>query len=137
MIQTILYELCNLYNKKGDCAVAAAITYGLDNSITVKHRRRRHSNGGGVWSGRFEFVAGGHAAANVAFGLVLLQKGFDLVIQNAIAEGKAFGKVFMYGTFADSEFLRRNPDGGAVLNHVNSQTAGPFLDILLQAATLL
>lgn len=43
----------------------------------------------------------------------------------------------MYGTFADSEFLRRNPDGGAVLNHVNSQTAGPFLDVLLQAATLL
>lgn len=113
------------------------MTHGPGNSTTAKHRRRRHSNGGGETSGRFEFVAGCHAAANVAFGLVLLQKGFDLVIQNAIAEGKAFGKVFMYGTFADSEFLCRGADGGAVLDHVNSQTAGPFLDVLLQAATLL
>lgn len=58
--------------------------------MTVKHRRRRHSNGGGETSGRFEFVAGCHTAANVAFGLVLIQKGFDLVVQNAIAEGEAF-----------------------------------------------
>ena len=43
----------------------------------------------------------------------------------------------MYSRFRNSEFLCRGADGGAVLDHVHSQTAGPFLDVLLQAATLL
>ena len=41
----------------------------------------------------------------------------------------------MYGAFADPEPLGGLPHGGAVFDDINSQLAGPLLNISLQAQT--
>ena len=42
----------------------------------------------------------------------------------------------MYGTLADAEPSGGFPHGGAVLNNIGGQLAGPLLDISLQGPTL-
>lgn len=51
------------------------------------------------------FSFGGSAATQVAFTFVLCQNALCPLVQRAVDMIKAFGDIFMYGAFRDSEFF--------------------------------
>ena len=82
------------------------------------------------------FPARGHAAADVALGLVHVQYRFYLIVQRAVEFRQTFAQIFMDRGFADAEFLSGGADGGPVLYDVLSERDGTLLDVSLQATTL-
>ena len=74
------------------------------------------------------FAACCHAAADVAFRLVLRQKLPDLCVQRRIAVRKPLDQVLMYRGLADAELLGGGADRRPVFNHVHSQLAGAFFN---------
>lgn len=48
-------------------------------------------------SDAFVFFPGGHAAADVALGLVHVQYRFYLIVQRAVEFRQTFAQIFMYG----------------------------------------
>ena len=81
-------------------------------------------------------MAGGDAAADVAFGLVFIQHRLDLEVEGTVEPGQSFAEVFMYRRLGHAEDFGGGADGGAVLNDVTGQSTGPLLDISLQRHAL-
>ena len=55
------------------------------------------------------FSFGSHAAANMAFGLVFLQNGFDLLIKLMVCQPKPLGNILMFRRY-ELEWYRPGPD---------------------------
>ena len=81
--------------------------------------------------GTLIFLSGGHAASDMAFGLVLLQNGLHLQRERPVILGQPLGQVLMYGRFADPKLFCRSANRGAVFDDVHSQIAGSLLDVML------
>ena len=73
------------------------------------------------------FSFGSHAAANMAFGLVFLQNGFDLLIKLMVCQPKPIGNILMYGRLGNAEALSGLAYGGIVFHDVSGQLGTPFL----------
>ena len=83
------------------------------------------------------FFAGGDAAADVPFCLVLLQNFLRLQIERAVVLGQPLTEILMYRAFGDAKFLRGGADGGSVFDDVKRQPLRPLLHVSFQNASLL
>lgn len=72
----------------------------------------------------------GHSSPNVPFLFVFIQNLPNLKIQRIITLGKTFRQCFMDSGFGNAEFPGRRANRGTRFDHVHSQCAGPFFQIL-------
>lgn len=77
------------------------------------------------------FFSCGHAAANVALGLVYIQKLAYLGIQRGINRAESFGNVLMNRALGNAELLCGGTDGAAVFYDVNRQLTGSLFDVCM------
>ena len=78
----------------------------------------------------FILLSCGHAAPDVALGLVLIQHRLDLPVQPPVVGRQTLRQVLMHRGFADAELLGGGPDGGPVFHHVQRQVPGALLQIV-------
>ena len=81
----------------------------------------------------FVFFAGGHAAADMALGLVHLQHGLDLKIQRAVEFRQPLAQILVDSAFADAELFGGGADSGPVFYDVLSKRDGTLLDVPFQS----
>lgn len=86
----------------------------------------------------FSFVLppGGHAAPDMALGLVLVQDLLHLQPQRPVVKGQPLGKVLVYRGFADAELLGGGTHRRAVFYEVKGQLLGPLFQILFDSLPL-
>lgn len=82
------------------------------------------------------FSPGGDAAADVAFGFVLIQHRLDLEVEGLVQGGQAFGQVLMYRRLGYPEFGGGGTYRCLIFHDVKGQSAYPFFNIPFQPATL-
>ena len=85
----------------------------------------------------FVLPSRGKAAADVALGLVLLQKCLDLQPQRAVALGQTLADVLMYSGFADAELLCGGAHRRVIFDEIQGQHLRALFQILLDRAPLL
>ena len=71
----------------------------------------------------------------MALGLVFIEYFLDLPVQSPVDGGQALAQVFMYSRFTDAEPAGGGADSGLVLNNVQRQFFGPFLDVSFHTYT--
>ena len=76
----------------------------------------------------FIFPLGGHAAADVAFFLILIQDLTGLGIERIVILLQPLSQILMYRGFGDTEVPGGGPDGGTGFNDVHSQFTGALLN---------
>ena len=82
------------------------------------------------------FAPGGHAAPDVALGLVFLQYLLDLVPQRPVIKRQPLGQILVHRGFTDAEFLGGGPHRRAVFYEVKGQLLGPLLQIFFDSLPL-
>ena len=73
-----------------------------------------------------------HASAYVTFAFILDEYFPYLRVERKIDVAQAFGYVFMYGTFANTEAFCRGTDCRAILYDIFRQFTGAFLNVEFQ-----
>ena len=81
------------------------------------------------------FTARGHAAADVALGLVHFQNGLHLLIQRKIAVRQALGQILVHGGFGNAELLGGGSNGRLRFDDVHSQLTGSLLNVISHSLT--
>ena len=86
----------------------------------------------GMPSGPLILPTCGLTAANVALGLVYVQKLTHLMKKRRTDPRQPLSEVFMYGGFGNAELLGGGADGRTVIYDILRQIAGTLLNICIQ-----
>ena len=77
------------------------------------------------------FFSGCKAAPDMSFGLVDVENGLDLSGKGRADFVESFCYIFMYGAFADFEFLSGGSDGGVCGDNIISQCQHSLFNVIL------